>query len=579
MLAENPVGETSAEASGSATGARCDWAILFVHGIGQPAAGATIERFGQPFAEFAMAQAPGPATKLVRNGDSWRLTLDHAGTITRWLLVEVRWADLVAASPYRVLLRWLVLVAPWIFHSDALSWRYRRARQQQGRSMRRLGTALRWSSGQPSMFWAVTRSSLLLLAGIAVQLVVLVVGLAGLVPVLRRPARLIQRLLVRSVGDSFGYLYDEQTWARIQQRLVDSVVDAGQRAERVAVVTHSQATAVMHRALWSRTMPDLVTTWLSLGSGLQKLLELRLLSTRALTAWAVLRVLALVMILGTVPDWIWTTDPVTGAGEASPAIAGAVLVVLALLLAPYLQVRMIRDRLGPITAQPVRPYSLRWLDLHTFHDPVPAGPLPGVDLLPGRIDSVEVHNLGSFLRDHSAYQHNDEQVLATLYRLVSPPVAGHRSTLPAHRRRRRVQWRRPLWLLIIGTGFGVVAPLLRLVSWPPAQAVILIVGVAGSHLVLESAWRGWNARATALARRDPARTAGTGRIAVVVAGWSLLCWACALFGPPVDSPGYLAAAVGVVTPVLVTPVLLALLWTLEPRARRAADRSAPPPWS
>src|SRR5215207_7094794 len=126
---------------------------------------------------------------------------------------------------------------------------------------------------------------LLLMSGVVAQFVLTVGGLIGLVPALRGPARWLQRLLVGSVGDSFAYLYDEATWRRIERRLVDTIEYVRPRAQRVAVVSHSQGTAVVHRTLAAGRSPDLVATWISLGSRLQKLIALREATTQALVGW------------------------------------------------------------------------------------------------------------------------------------------------------------------------------------------------------------------------------------------------------------------------------------------------------
>jgi hypothetical protein len=161
---------------------------------------------------------------------------------------------------------------------------------------------------------AFIRGVLLLIAGVAAQLALTVIGVVGLIPALRGPARWVQRALIGSVGDSFAHLYDEATWRRIERRLTDTIEYLSPRADLIAVVTHSQGTAVLHRPLVDRRMPDRVAAWVSLGSGLQKLISLRGTRTRALVGWAALRAAALGFFLASMPFWSMVTDPANGRG-------------------------------------------------------------------------------------------------------------------------------------------------------------------------------------------------------------------------------------------------------------------------
>jgi hypothetical protein len=205
---------------------RDDWAVVFVHGIGGQVPGETLGRFGSPLAEYALAQH-GPGSRLERDEGGWVIHIVDGTRVRRWRMVEVHWADLVTAPTYRQLLRWLVLVAPWILHADALLWSQRRPRTPRRASIRwwlSIGLSL-WSI---RLLWAFMRGMMLLVAGALAQLVLTIVGLIGLVPALRGPALGLQRRLVGSVGDSFAYLYDAATWARIEQRLVDTVIVSAQ---------------------------------------------------------------------------------------------------------------------------------------------------------------------------------------------------------------------------------------------------------------------------------------------------------------------------------------------------------------
>jgi hypothetical protein len=471
----------------------------------------------------------------------------------------------------------MVLVAPWVLHADALLWSQRRPRTPRGRSWQAAIYYLFW--WQWKLLWAFIRGMLLLVAGVAAQLALTVIGVVGLLPALRGPARWVQRALVGSVGDSFAYLYDESTWRRIEQRLSDTIEYVSPRVHRIAVVTHSQGTAVLHRALVERQMPDRVAAWVSLGSGLQKLISLRETRTRTLVGWAALRAVALGFFLASMPFWSMVTDPATGEDAPSAITVGALTVGVAALVAPYFNIKRARRRVARIVREPLQHYRLRWLDLYSFHDPVPGGPIPGssgaADEHP--IASVEVYNEGSFFRDHSAYIDNVEEVVRRIHDLLEPPQS--RDPVAARqlveRRGRRVRLRRSLWALGICTTCALSVPGVRFAPWTALEvAAVALAGVL-SYLVLEGAWRAWNTKATAMTVVDPAAKTPVSTVAWIFGGWSLFAVLALWFGrggsDAADDRGLLPVVdvLGTLTLICVT-LTVVLLLSLDYRADMAA---------
>jgi hypothetical protein len=553
-----------------------DWAVVFVHGIGHPAAGATMRRFGEPFGTFAAAQFNGPSTRLEPHPDGWRLTLDDGTQIRRWLLIELRWADLVVPVRYSALLRWLVLVAPWILHSDALSWSTRRPRRPKPRFRQRMWrSTLRWLTvGVYALLWAVVRSLSLLLLGVVAQLVLTVVGLVGLLPVLRPVVRRAQRLLVTTVGDSYAFVQDRRTWSLIQERLQAAIADGSRQADYVAVVTHSQGTAVMHRTLVEADRGEQPSAWLSLGSGLQKLSELQAIGTSALLGWALTRFAGVVAIVATIPGWERIVDPTTGADTFSDPLGYALVVALALLYAPLPHVRRLRRRVEARLRAPLSSSSMRWIDLYTRYDPVPAGPLPGASNdLHGNPVSLEVHNLGSYLRDHSAYPDNHEEVNATLFGLL---CEGSRLGYSAPERRARVAIRRALWLLTSATAVALAAGLIRLVPSPVAVVLGAPLFAFLSIKVFLGSWARWNRRAAAASLRG--HVAEFGRARLILAGlWILVSSIGGLAGTELAGGARTTAALAVAMIVVGIGWLPVLVVRLG-RARQAgAHVPIPPP--
>jgi len=568
------------ESAGEIGHERADWAVVFVHGIGQQVPGSTLSRFGPPIVEYADS-IEGQQSRVEYAQETCWLTLDDGRITRRWLLVEAHWDDVVAPPTYRQLLRWMVLVVPWILHSDALLWSSRRPRRRPRRRWWAAAFYYTYVWGAKLM-WAFIRGMAFLISGVVAQLVLTVVGLIGLVPALRGPARWLQRLLIGSVGDSFAYLYDEATWGRIERRLVDTVESIRPRAQRVAVVTHSQGTAVMHRALGAGLRPDWIATWISLGSGLQKLIGLREVTTRVLVGWAILRALSLGFFLASIPFWRMGTDPETGEDVPSDLTSFALLVGVAVLVAPYRSVRRRQRQVAGLVRRPLSHSQLHWLDLYTFHDPVPGGPIPGTtgEETEQPIASIEVHNEGSFLRDHSAYLDNVEEVVRRVYELLDPPRSVDRFAARqlAERRARRVRLRRVLWALTAGLTCALSVPVVRAASSMVGD--VLAIGGAGllSFFLVDRTWRTWNARATALTRVDPAGRTQVATVAWMFGGASfvaLLVVPLGLLGVNAsDYDGVLrfVGEWGRALTLIFGPLTLILLVTLDFRAYEAARR-------
>jgi hypothetical protein len=342
-----------------------------------------------------------------------------------------------------------VLVVPWVLHAYALLWSQRRPPKPRRRWW--------WALVYYFQVWpwrllvAFARGMLLLIGGLVAQLILTVVGIVGLIPVLREPARRMQRTLIGSVGDSYAYLFDEATWRRIEQRLVDTMERMRCRADRIMVVTHSQSTAVMHRAVSARCIPENVVTWVSLGSGLQKLLVLHITRSGTLVAWAGFRLLAVGLFLASVPFWAMETDPKTGKNVLTGFTTVALMLGVVALLGPLRMVRRQRSQMARAIRAPLLYRRLRWLDLYSFHDPVPGGPIPGTTGIEAErpIASLRVFNEGSFLRDHSGYIDNVEEVVRRIHDILAPPrsVEPFTARQLVERRARRVRLRLPMWWL------------------------------------------------------------------------------------------------------------------------------------
>jgi hypothetical protein len=199
-------------------------------------------------------------------------------------------------------------------------------------------------------------------------------------------------------------------------------------------------------------------------------------------------------------------------GEKLTDLTGyALLAGIAVLLAPYRSVKRGKADVSRLIRQPLQPYHIRWLDLYSFHDPVPGGPIAG-------IESIEVYNCGSFLRDHSAYVANVEEVVRRIYELLEPPrvidpFVAHQLV---QRRARRVRLRRVLWPLALGAAFALSAPVVHLAPWAVVDAIAVASLGLLSLVGVDRLWLWWNSRATALSVTDP-----DGRTPIAPMAWLL----------------------------------------------------------
>jgi len=550
-------------------------AVVFVHGIGQQSPGSTLARFGQPLADYCMANH-GPGSSLERRSHEWALTLEDGRERSRWLITEVHWDDVVAPPTYRRLLRWMVVAVPWILHSDALLWSQRRPRKR----LRRWWWM--WALWVYVYLWTFARSMLLLVGGLVVQLVLALVGIVGLLPALRRPARWLQSLLIGSVGDSYAYIFDDATWRRIEQRLEDTLRLVSAHADKVVVVTHSQGTAVMHRAVWAGRTPQAVTTWVSVGSGLQKLLALHLTRSRTLVTWAIFRLVAVGLVLVSIPFWGMEHDATTGDDAPADLTAASVLLALLALLAPLVSVRRLRSRVHDAIRFPLSRHGFHLLDMYSFHDPVPGGPIAGTtgddDERP--VASVEVHNEGSFLRDHSAYLDNVEDVVSRIHDLMVPTTSSTSELASEHRERRarRVRLRRPLWALAAGLTCAFSAPAVWLA--PGTALDVSAVAVSGvlTFRALDRTWRSWNKQASVLSMTHPLEGTPRGALAIPLTLLALAALlaitSVALATPPADTALTFVVGSGALLLFCVCPLAAVLLLSIDHRARRARRRAS-----
>jgi hypothetical protein len=263
---------------------RHELGVLFVHGIGQQARGETLVQAADALHAYFDVR-PGSAdhvhlegTELYPGEGPARARLRFArdpvtGTETAqsWLLAESWWAASFVPGGFGALVEWAVRVLPYAVLShfggrvrrDWARWRGKEA----GAS--RLARTLVLSR---SLAGLVLSPPLAL----AVMLVLIALSVLALIPVgiLRAPAQWLQRTLAATLGDSQMLDTSETNRSAMIEKVRSDIRWLAGRTRRVAVVAHSQGAALSWEALLEQ-VPAGADRFLSLGSGLKKLLQLR----------------------------------------------------------------------------------------------------------------------------------------------------------------------------------------------------------------------------------------------------------------------------------------------------------------
>ncbi|MFI8518207.1 hypothetical protein ACIGEZ_10360 [Streptomyces sp. NPDC085481] len=268
-----------------------DVGVVFVHGIGSQARGATLLSWAEPLFEVLSHVGPGYGfSTRVRNaddlvGDAPEITVEITRTGSRpitWLLSEARWAEAFHPSRAADVLLWAV----------RFSWRAARrglaalVHQFWFSATKRLWPQITemvpaWDAGCAGSMVALGAWIQLLLYGYvglfimivpylvlfcmlfllaplmlsAVVVGVLVLIVAQRIPVLGKKVSPLVADLVTSVGDAQAYRDREIQAAAMRQLLLNRVADASRRSKSVVVVAHSQGAAIACRAFLARDAP------------------------------------------------------------------------------------------------------------------------------------------------------------------------------------------------------------------------------------------------------------------------------------------------------------------------------------
>lgn len=276
-----------------------DLAVIYVHGIGAQARGATLLTWVEPLVDLLdrVAETRGlvlriaAARGLAGDDPEVEIQVGHAGAERHasWLMLEARWAESFHPSSAAEVLKWafgfgyraISRALDMLFRQVlfAFRWRvWRRARDEYGLDWRhpgRLAFLLFLFVPVGGGFIAYMILLPFLVAGFLLVLAVTVLPVlvavlvpillvAQRVPLLGKRVRPLVAGLVTSIGDAQAYRSRAIQAAAMRDVLLDRLKQGRARASKVVVVAHSQGAAISVRTLLEEenpvSWPDLLVT-------------------------------------------------------------------------------------------------------------------------------------------------------------------------------------------------------------------------------------------------------------------------------------------------------------------------------
>ena len=502
---------------------RYDLGVLFVHGIGDQQQGATLLQFGDPVIDTLRRWYMGqtrqgvdvmravesvllPARNFSTDPAHSIVEFNVEGECRRWLLAEDWWGDQVVVPNAREFMTWILTRGSWVVllhlveplidngkpgRFTRFTWGVLTSR----RAPCRLRTWLRKArvhrprqvKGMRTLFgrlWVLMPWTVLALL---LQVPLLVGYILTLVPIpsLSRWVTAAVRRFTTVLGDSFVLAKLESQRGAILTHLSKSLAYMHRHCAAVAVVAHSQGTAVACEVLRThRTLrPRLLVTF---GAGIAKLDQLYLAEadrrlSLTLAGFAPVTAAAGVC-LGLIGVWL----------DAAPYLALSALAGVSWLLVTG---RVLWDIVGsrgdlhhhylqssaavPLAPGPAGRTGIRladqWVDVRASRDPVPTTSLQKTfERYLGLVhdgfndDGLPIQNRRSFFFDHTTYFGNFAEFVLPLCRLLAVygdtplPMPGRtiNEALLAHHRRMVALLPWSFWITLLAV------PLAAVLFWP-----------------------------------------------------------------------------------------------------------------
>ena len=462
-------------------GERWSLGVLLVHGIGEQTRGDTLTEEGDHIVRWLRRRASGGEVDVLdvvaRQASGDEIPAAHAalritppsGEPSQWLVAESFWADVFRPATYGELAGWAVTVGPWVYATQVAA------------ITRRIEIGENVPTWLRLFLVPITLlTGLVMLIGAALVglfVTVLAVGLLLLaltrIPLVADLARSLQRGLANGFGDAYVLTRSPVRFGAMATQVRTDLQVLTRQCEAVAVVAHSQGTAVSWFALQReiRERPDVpppgtpepapIGLFVTYGQAVRKLTFALKMARGAQTGFQGVLALASAVLVG--------LSVVALLAGWHPAVVAA-LVVLAgvaesILVASARQIwkeagEEIESDWSKVTT---REPGLEWLDLWASADPAPVGPL---DVKGKGVRSFKIRNLSSIVVDHFKYWANTTEFLpivcSRLLALGGPPayaadLADPRLQATAMRRHARVLLLLAMRIVVIG---GIIAWLL-----------------------------------------------------------------------------------------------------------------------
>ncbi|MEX0629456.1 MAG: hypothetical protein WEE67_03350 [Chloroflexota bacterium] len=524
--------------------------ILLVHGIGEQMRGDTLTEEGDYIFRWLRRRVESPGGPggagvdvldvALRQVSSDGIPTAHAvvritpptgtGAPAHWIVAESSWADVFRPATYAELAGWAVTVGPWVFATQVAGIVNR---MEIGESVPRL---LRLALIPVTLL----AGTVMLLGAAIMGLVVTALALAlVLLAITRLPfmadlARSLQRGLANGFGDAYVLTRSPIRFGAMATQVRSDLQVLLRECATVAVVAHSQGTAVSWYALKHELTdrpaapkegspkPAPIGLFVTYGQAVRKLTFVLTMARGSQTAVQTLSAIGSAAFLVVAGLTFLAAAP-------WPLIAVPVLLAVIAEFALLNSARRIWTESGEdiesdwakvVAVEP----GLEWLDLWASADPAPVGPL---DVAGKQIRSYKIRNLASTIWDHVVYWRNTTEFVAIvasrLFALGGPkayaaPLTDPRLQVAAMRRHARVLLLLTMRVFVGGAvvagwvyawltpafGSGLIEfvsalnlPLVDAFFDAPPEWVVVLAGFIGVAVLGVLAWLpvslGWNA--------------------------------------------------------------------------------------
>jgi hypothetical protein len=460
--------------------------ILVVHGIGEQTRGQTIVDYGEPLCDWIHRWLQGlatPSTDSENRGvevDSSSVQviekeqplttpedstyIDGSATLTEvsllsseekdepstarlrleakkangsiekssWLLAESHWAESFPPPDFVRVAVWSMKVVPWVLASFVgrqirLTWAALRKLDHKSSLARRIALDFKLMSLVPL---GLAASPFIVIA----ELLLLCLLLLSLLPIpaLRNYLRWLHSKIAAIIGDSFIFTSSSMRCAAVVGHVVSDLKWLEQRCEKMVILAHSQGAAVAYLTLQSY-LPGNLRSLVTFGSGLLKLDQLsRMNDPRNPGSETILGFLAFHACGPLLGILTVSLGLVKGPGYGAWYIV--FMAALALFVALLFLVGAMIEDTGKLQAWglSLKARGIKWCDFYASADPVPNGPLV---IARGRATenqppiTMEVHNQGSAISDHTSYHSNSDEFVSA----VATAISRHaQSRIPLH---------------------------------------------------------------------------------------------------------------------------------------------------